>query len=211
MTRPSLRDQAYQVIKQSILDGSYPEGALLTERTLAERFSMSRTPIRTAVDRLESEGYLQSSPNRGIRVREMSLRQVLDFFDFRLALEPYAVDRLAAIHLSAEDSFLMLQNLDAQDVCVQARDFIRFTALDSEFHLLLVRLYGNQEMVQTMEHLQDKLFRMALNVLKKDPARIHQSALDHRAVWTAVAAGDGSTAADLLRNHLEYGKRILVK
>lgn len=211
MTQSSLKEQAYQMLKQSILDGTYPDGALLTERTLSETLEMSRTPIRAAVDRLEQEGYLQCAPNRGIRVQEITLRQAKDFFDFRIALECHAVRQLAGMTLSPDALETMTANLDAQVDCVRRNDMVTFTRYDSAFHRLLVGMYGNQEMIRTMERLQDMLFRSALTVLRRDPGRIQASAEDHAAIWNAVIRQDADKAASLVREHLDYGMSILIR
>ncbi len=211
MPQASLKDQAYQLLKQSILDGTYPDGALLTERTLSETLSMSRTPVRAAVDRLEQEGYLHCAPNRGIRVQEITLRQAKDFFDFRIALECHAARKLSGMHLSAADREAMADNLAAQAACVRDNDLITFTRHDSSFHRLLVGLYGNQEMIRTMDRLQDMLFRSALTVLRRDPGRIQASHDDHAAMWNAVLQQDGDLAHALVQAHLDYGMSILLR
>lgn len=211
MTQASLKEQAYQKLKQSILDGTYPDGALLTERTLSETLEMSRTPIRAAVDRLEQEGYLLCAPNRGIRVQEITLRQAKDFFDFRVALECHAVRQLAGMTLSEEGLETMAENLAAQKDCVDRNDLVTFTRHDSAFHRLLVGLYGNQEMIRTMERLQDMLFRSALTVLRRDPGRIQASAEDHAAIWDAVTKHGADEAAGLVQAHLDYGMSILIR
>ncbi len=211
MTQASLKEQAYQKLKQSILDGTYPDGALLTERTLSETLEMSRTPIRAAVDRLEQEGYLQCAPNRGIRVQEITLRQAKDFFDFRIALECHAVRQLAGMTLSPEALETMTTNLAAQVDCAGKNDMITFTRHDSAFHRLPVGLYGNQEMIRTMDRLQDMLFRSALTVLRRDPGRIQASKDDHVAIWNAIIQQDADKAASLVRAHLDYGMSILIR
>lgn len=211
MPHASLKDQAYTHLKQSILDGTYPDGALLTERTLSEALAMSRTPIRAAVDRLEQEGYLHCAPNRGITVQEITLRQAKDFFDFRIALECHAVRQLAGMHLPVGDRECIDANLAAQADCVRDNELIAFTRHDSAFHRLLVGLYGNQEMIRTMDRLQDMLFRSALTVLRRDPGRIIASQEDHAAIWDAVVRQDADKAAALVRAHLDYGMSILIR
>lgn len=210
MMKPSLKEKAYQSLKLSILSGEHPVGALLTERALAEKLGMSRTPVRSAIERLESEGYLHCTPNKGILIGDLSLKQVIDFFDLRNALEPYVAGKIAASPVQNDEAVWFTANLEEQESCLGQQDFIHFTELDSAFHRRLFKLYGNQEMIQTMNHLQDKLFRIALNVLKKDNARIHQSILDHRNIWKAIMAGNPELAASELRQHLEYGKKILM-
>jgi len=72
-------------------------------------------------------------------------------------------------------------------------------------------MYGNQEMIRTMERLQDMLFRSALTVLRRDPGRIQASAEDHAAIWNTVIRQDADKAASLVRAHLDYGMSILIR
>lgn len=206
-----LKDKAYWALKQSILNDEFLDNAILTERFLAEKLHMSRTPVRSAIEKLESEGYLHSTANRGITVDMLSLKQVIDFFDFRMAMEPYAVSKLAIQSISNEDTNWFLENLDQQQQCAKEHNTTLFTEYDSAFHRQLIRLYGNQEMIQTMEHLQNKLYRIALNVLKKDPDRIHRSIADHQNIWQAIQNKAPEQASKEMRQHLEYGKNILLR
>jgi len=210
MKQLSLKDQAYLTIKQSILDNTYKVNSILTERTIAEQLQMSRTPVRSAIERLESEGYLLGTPNKGFLLKDLSLKQIVDFFDFRIAIEPYVAEKLAGKSFTDADLQWFSQNLQSQENFVLLQDTINFTKLDSEFHRHLIKCYDNEEMFQTLEHLQDKLYRIALNVLQKDHSRIHQSISDHQHIWEAIITGNKKNAGDEMRQHLEFGKRILV-
>ncbi len=210
MKQLSLKEKAYLSIKQSIMDNTYTVNSILTERSIAEQLQMSRTPVRSAIERLESEGYLLGTPNKGFLLKDLSLKQVVDFFDFRIAIEPYVAEKLATKKISDSEVHWFTENLKSQENFVTLQDTINFTKLDSEFHRHLIKLYNNAEMVQTIEHLQDKLYRIALNVLQKDHSRIHQSISDHQHIWEAILSGNEKNAANEMRQHLEYGKRILV-
>ena len=89
--RVLLKDQAYENLKNLILEEVFAPGTFLSERQLAARLDMSKTPIRSALERLETEGYVAVSPQQGIVVRESSLREIVDLFDIRIALEVFVV------------------------------------------------------------------------------------------------------------------------
>jgi len=90
-----LQDRAYADIKALIQDGSFAAGSFLSERQLAARLHMSKTPVKNALVRLELEGFVSVSPQQGIVVRESSVQEIVDILDLRLALEPYVVRRIA--------------------------------------------------------------------------------------------------------------------
>ena len=85
--RRLLADRAYDALKTSLRSGAYPPGSFLSERQLAARLGMSKTPLKSALVRLEQEGYLRISPQQGIVVREPSIQEVSDLFDLREAIE----------------------------------------------------------------------------------------------------------------------------
>jgi DNA-binding GntR family transcriptional regulator len=197
-------------LKKLILSGELSSSDLLTERMLAAKLDMSRTPIRSAIERLDSEGFITYTPNKGIFISQISLQQVTDFFDFRMALEPYVVKKLAQTTISEETATWFKENLKGQEKCVSENNFTSFTDLDSEFHKKLVSIYGNQEIISTMERLQDRLNQIALSVLKKDNARIHASYNDHLHIWNCIVKKESDDASAEMLQHLEFGKRILL-
>src|SRR5579872_388405 len=134
--RRLLADRAYDALKSSLQSGDFPPGMFLSERQLAARLGMSKTPLKSALVRLEQEGYLRISPQQGIVVREPSIQEVSDLFDLREAIETFAVRRLAG-HVRPADAERLRDNLKGQARAVRERDASEATRLDTEFHTLL--------------------------------------------------------------------------
>jgi DNA-binding GntR family transcriptional regulator len=170
---------------------------------------MSKTPVRTALTRLEIDGFVTVSPQQGIVVREASLHEINDLFDIRIALETFVVRRLA-VGIPAEQKARLKANLDAQKAAVAAQDNPASTRLDTEFHLLLAEFSGNQEIRDVMERLRGKLHRIILGIQNKNPGRIAEGYQEHQAIADAVLEGKGELAAKLIVHHLEWGKKFLV-
>ncbi|HZG57698.1 GntR family transcriptional regulator [Paenibacillus sp.] len=210
MPAVTLKEKAYDAMRRAILDGELRPGDFLTERTLVERLGMSRTPIRAALERLDAEGLAKYTPNKGLIVSDISAAQVAEVFDFRIAIEGYVAKRLAGGTWREADRAWFRANLQEQERCVQANDAERFTAADAAFHRKLVELYDNGEMLRAADRLQDRLYRLALRVLRKDAQRIRASYEDHLRIFELAAAGRGDEAAQRMEAHLEYGKRILL-
>ncbi|MFC4778680.1 GntR family transcriptional regulator [Paenibacillus sp. GCM10023252] len=206
----TLKEKAYIQLRQLILGGEIKPGVPVTEQSLVDRLQMSRTPIRAAMERLAAEGLVNYSSNKGLSIAEMSLQRIVDFFDYRVALEGYIARKLAARAWSEEEKSWFKDNLAAQEQCMKELDFAGFTQADSDFHRQLVHLYDNQEMIQTMDQLQDKLYLTALKVLRKDNSRIQQSYADHVAIAQHLMQGNAEEASRLMVDHLEYGKQILI-
>src|SRR5580700_8790566 len=89
--RSFLKDRAYERIKSRLLNNDYPPGTFLSERQLAENLGMSKTPVKAALERLESEGLIAVSPQQGIVVRELSVHEIADLYEIRAALESYSL------------------------------------------------------------------------------------------------------------------------
>lgn len=208
-TRDLLKDQAYRTLKQMLLDGVYLPGTFLSERQLVDALGMSKTPIRTALERLEHDGFVSISPQQGIVVRELSLKEIVDHYDIRSALESFAVSRLAG-NLTAEQAARLRAMLDEQAAQVEAGSSKRYIELDGEFHLALCHALDNREIVRVMRHQRDKLHRVITQILERDPSRMRVSYQEHVALLEALISGDGDLAAARMRQHLNNGKRFLL-
>lgn len=210
MSGTTLKEKAYQELKRMILSGELDQGANVTEQSLVNVLAMSRTPIRAALEKLEAEGLVQYTPNKGVTIVDLSLRQAVDIFDYRMILEPHMVAALAERGLTGEQSAWFADNLKQQQAAVEARDYRQFTVLDAAMHLHLAVCYGNREIVQTMERLHDRMFLLALRVLGKDYTRIDDSYEDHRTVIRLIEQSDAESARRRMLEHLEYGRRMMV-
>lgn len=208
--RVLLKERAYEALKELILNETFPAGTFLSERQLVARLGMSKTPIRSALERLEAEGFVTVSPQQGILVREFSLQEVVDLFDIRIALETFAVGHIAGKVPSAYRARLE-ENLEAQAQAAEGGDVNTSTRLDFEFHLILCEALGNREIVRTMLGLGDRLYRVIHRISSRIPGRLQASYQDHRAIAQAVLSGDQEWAVRRVREHLEYGKRYLVQ
>jgi DNA-binding GntR family transcriptional regulator len=208
-TRPTLAQRAYEDLKALFLKGTYSPGDFLTEGELSRRLRMSKTPVRTALTRLEMDGFVTVSPQQGIVVREPSIHEVIDLFDIRMALETFVVKRLSTT-ITAEQIARLRENLEAQGKAVKARDNVAATKLDTEFHLMLCEFAGNREILEVMERLRSKLHRIILGIQNKNPERIADGWREHEAIADAIFQGRGDQAAQRVVLHLEWGKKFLV-
>jgi DNA-binding GntR family transcriptional regulator len=206
----TLKESAYLALRRKILHAELEPGSFVSERSLGEVLGMSRSPIRSALERLEADGLVKYSPQKGILITELSLSTAVDLFDFRLALEPFIVRRLATRGLAEKDLDSLHENLEVQVTFINRNDPAEFTQADSQFHLLLANATGNREIAQAMERIQDRLYRVALAVLQRDSERLRPSFEDHHAILNALQARDLPKAESIIQTHLEYGKSVLL-
>jgi DNA-binding GntR family transcriptional regulator len=207
--RSFLKDQAYQRIKQRLLNNDYPPGSFLSERRLAEDLGMSKTPVKGALERLESEGFISVSPQQGIVVRELSVREIADQYEIRAALESYTLRTLAG-KLTSDQVARVRANLQAQARLRGTADMAKGMELDAAFHIQFPEFLGNGEILRVIVQLREKMQRVIAQVFQLCPARIDASYDEHAAIAAAVIDGDGDQAAGLIVQHLELGKRLIL-
>tara|TARA_B100000700_G_scaffold262003_1_gene298270 strand:+ start:223 stop:870 length:648 start_codon:yes stop_codon:yes gene_type:complete len=208
-SRDLLRTRAYREIKEMILRERVIPGSFLSKRALAKQLDMSPTPVHSALERLEAEGFVRISPQQGIVVREFSIEEVADFFEFRLAIESFVIRDLAG-NLTSYQRKRLRGNLKAQSECARQGDVDGFTREDAAFHHLICEFHGNGQIVASMTDLMEKLYRVARTVSTRVADRPTTAYREHKAIADAVIAGDGEKAVERLAEHIGYGKRVLI-
>lgn len=209
-SRVFLKDRAYDLLKTMILKEAFPPGSFLSERTLAETLGMSKTPVRSAVERLENEGFLSVSPQQGIVVRALSAEEIRNHFDLRIALETFVARRLAGT-LSAAQHAQLAAKLRDHERALATGDVLLAAESDLEFHLTLCRLWGNEEIVRALWWHHDILFRTLHKLYRSDRflQRALQNSLEHETLLKLLGEGDGDRAARYLEKHLEFSKQLI--
>ena len=143
MPKTNLKTLAYNKIRQKIVTCEYAPGTFLNEEILTEALSLSRTPIRDALGRLEQEGLIEIRPKRGIIVKSLTVSDINMIFEVRNMYEPYILKNYGSL-LPVErlhgfyDIFL---HTDSNSECFKNNDY--FYELDSDFHLMIVRSCPN--------------------------------------------------------------------
>ncbi|MEZ4632795.1 MAG: GntR family transcriptional regulator [Deinococcales bacterium] len=209
--RVFLKDEAYKAVKELILEEVFPEQSFLSERSLAERLGMSKTPVRSAIERLESEGLVNVSPQQGIIVKSLSIKEINEHFDVRIALESFAVRRLSG-GVSKEQHQTFLNLIKEEEQSLQLGDIRKNSELDHAFHSLLMAYSANQEMLRIMERQHDMLHRAIRKFYQHADGlkRIEQGVLEHQRLITLMLEGEASRASKLIEKHIEFVKRLLL-
>jgi DNA-binding GntR family transcriptional regulator len=181
----------------------------MAERQLAARLGMSKTPVRSALERLEAEGFITISPQQGAIVRDLSVQEIADQYEIRMALETFVARSLAG-RLTAEQVERLHANLEAQRENLDRGDISRGVALDDAFHTLLCTFLGNQEILRVIGQLRDKTHRVIFRVFTLNPGRMATSYEEHRAIGEAIVAGDPALAVSRVEQHLRIGQDALL-
>jgi DNA-binding GntR family transcriptional regulator len=192
--RTLARDTAYADLRDWILDGTLAPAERLHDLALAERLGLSRTPVREALQRLEDEGLVESSPNRWTRVAPLDPSIANDLYPIIWRLESLALE-LAAFELGDTEIDHMERANQRLVTALDAGDAAAASVADSEFHQVYIDLCGNAELISILEQAKIKLRRLELHYFSRNPSR--ESVAEHTAFLTALEFGDiaGATAA----------------
>jgi DNA-binding GntR family transcriptional regulator len=183
-----------------ILGGTFADGDRLDEMQLAERFAVSRTPLREAFQRLALSGLVEQIPRRGVFVRHPGPVELLEMFEVMAELEA-ACARFAASRIS--DAALDDMR-DANAKCLRAvevRDSDAYYRENERFHAILYRQSGNGFLEAECGRLHRRLTPYRRRQLRLR-GRLAQSMAEHEAIVTALECGDAESAAQAVRTHV---------
>jgi DNA-binding GntR family transcriptional regulator len=207
-----LKEQAYNYIKMLVLNEEVPVNSFLSERSLAEQLGMSKTPVRLAIERLENEGFVRVSPQQGIVVIALSFEEILDYIDYRLALEGFIVRHIAGTLTDLQVAALQA-NLEEQAHLLRQDSSNKRESLvlsDMAFHRLLAEFKGNKQISQALERQQDMIFRVANRIYQRHPIRVETSYQEHQAIAKAVIEGEKDKAVTLMTEHIQKIRGLLI-
>jgi len=209
MSGITLRDSAFQRIKSRIVQGEWGGGTFLSEKRLSEQLQISKTPIRSALDRLEMMGLVKLIPNQGFVVQEISLKHILDIYELRLALETFAAGRLTG---KMDKLFFEIldENLHKQTEAINREDIIGYVELDRQFHEAIVAGMANEEYSDAVSRMQDKFLIAVRTTFYKNKDRLWSSLDEHKQIRDALAGGDPALSEQLVRNHIEFVKQVML-
>jgi DNA-binding GntR family transcriptional regulator len=209
MPRESAAERAYVFVKQGILSGGFPGGALISEGDVSAAVRVSRTPVREAFLRLEVEGLLRLYPKRGAFVVPVSSSEIRDVLDARLVIERHAA--LTAIgtgrHHELADRLRAI--LDGHRAPGMPHDVGRFTDLDQQFHGALVDAAGNRLLAGFYATLRDRQLRMGAAALLREPRRYDNILVEHAALADLIDTGDAEAVGQALAVHLAATRAAL--
>ncbi|WP_081534786.1 GntR family transcriptional regulator [Rhodovulum sp. P5] len=194
--RPAHKD-AYDLILEAIDVGVYAPGDRLVESELAERFGVSRTPIREALQRLETQSLL-TRDGRSLIVASLGHDQMAELYIVRSELEGLAA-RLAAQHATAEE--IRVLRAMVQEDRKHLNDPVALSRANRRFHKQIHLASHNRYLVQQLDLVHRTMALMATTSLAID-GRGQDALAEHDAIIAAIEAGDGDAASEALKSHI---------
>ncbi|WFS04452.1 GntR family transcriptional regulator [Rhizobium tumorigenes] len=204
--KETLAQQAYRDIKQRILEGAIKTGDLLTERTLAVEFGISRTPLRAAISRLQKEGVVSRLTNGTLMILPVTVEQLLEIVQIRRLLEGAAAARAAGRPMTAalvEARRVMHAYVEAEDVA-----FDRFWMDDDAFHEAVAEAAGLHLLPGMLQEMRSVARRCTIT---RTHDRFAEQAAEHIAVIDAIEAQDADAAAAAMEAHFDSVRSRFLK
>lgn len=200
----NLFNNIYLSLKQDILWLRLKPGTLLTEAYLADKFEISKTPIREALMRLSYDGLVTVFPRKGYCVSEISFSDIQDMHEYRYILENTCLSKV--IDSATEEELEHLDSLSYSDRVVYCEEEPLFSKepsnkeRDSEFHIYLAEMAGNRIIYNQLVDVLEKLQRPMLCVAEKE--YMTRGLDEHHQLVELIRARDLSAAQSLLRGHI---------
>lgn len=197
----SSADRAIASIRNAIIDGTYPGESMLSENQLAAQLGMSRTPVRTALARLQDEGWIRIYPKSGALVRGLTPEDIADIVDARVVLETSGVTRATPqvrVQLAAD----LRPTIVEQRQVLAAGDMRRFVELSVEFHGAFLTIGGNPYLIDLGERLADRQRQMLF--AHQDAMRNRSDHIidEHQLLLDCLRDDDPARFDRILRAHL---------
>lgn len=199
----SLSVRIYEEVRRGIILGRYPQGMRLAEQRLAEEFNVSRVPLREAMPKLETEGFVTTLHRRSAQVARWSEQSVGELFDVRLALEVNAAGYAARSVAGGASMEGLRTMLDAAEAAVLDGDALRVATTTSDFHQAVVDLADNALLSSLMRAVSGRVTWLFYLTSQLDAQVACQ---EHRELLRGIETGNERIAEGLSYAHIERGR-----
>lgn len=204
--RRSLRELVYEHLKARLNEGRLRPGTFLDLNALASEIGISRTPLRDALIRLESEGFAEILPRRGVRIAALTMERIRDIYEILGALESAAL-RGVASRLTPGVADRMVERNEEMRRALDAFDFARFYDANLAFHDCYLDLSGNAELVSRIRILKQRLYDFP-RLQGFVPEWERSSVEEHAELIRLLRAGAVAEASDYLRDvHWSFARQ----
>jgi len=197
--RESLQEKIYYSLRREIIDLTFKPGQSITEEELSSRFQVSRTPVREAFIRLQLEGLVTIVKHKGVFVRNVSLKDVVEIFQMRILLEGFAAAHcvefidIAQVRKILDTLAALKKEADGSEEKIET---------GISLHNLIRNSCGNSRVINSIKTLEGQILQ-SRSIAGKIPGRVDRSLQDHIQIAKAIVAGNKASAKTKMQTHLE--------
>ena len=199
----SLNEVAYDAIREKIIQGEFEPGSRIREDHLAEEISMSRTPVREAINRLVSDGLVINKARKGLYLIDPTPEEIEQQMDIRIALEKLSVEK--CIDNIQDDQLVQIADaIDEFEFRLSKNKYEICNQLDGEFHLLIAKLSGNTKLYNMLNELSSFFLQARIKEKKVNPQEKNERTLrEHKEILEAIRQKDKTTAIRAISENID--------
>ena len=202
LNHQNISEKTYEILSHQIINQKLKPGERLVEEQLARNLGISRTPLREAINRLAKEGFVTLEPRKGASVKQFQVKDIIEVYDIRMALEGLAV-QLAIAKLSKSELEKLKKQFSSKNIKVLLK-------ADTELHSIIIRNCGNEKLKDILNNLHSLIhtFRVVGYGSKK---RLAGATTDHISIIDALEKGQGELAEKLVKKHIAKTKLEIIQ
>jgi DNA-binding GntR family transcriptional regulator len=209
--RPQLlSEQVYQHLKTLILNNELESGAPIVEEHIAAQWGVSRTPLRSALTRLERDGLVEIFPHKGCFVRRILPDDIREMYQVREALEVTAVE-LATPLIPDEEIAAMEAHFVEIEIEIRRENYDLYIPSDAAFHAMIMKSVPNRLLITTLESIYDHLTRIRSFSHGLPGVHMYEAFQEHAAVLDAIKHRDPDAAGARMKTHIRNVTRRAIK
>jgi DNA-binding GntR family transcriptional regulator len=201
-----VRQLVYETLRQAICDGGFAPGTRLVEEELAEQLKVSRTPIREALRRLESEGLITHTHCKGATVLGFSRDDVIELYSIREALEALAI-HYTIQHITRDEINQLKAIVDKMRANLGSKDVSAHFEWNQKFNDLLIETCKMPRLTRLINTYREHLHHFRYAAMGKHEGRMVEAFREHEQILHAIMVKDSVKAESLVRQHLQAAKR----
>ena len=200
----SKSDIVYEILLKRIMSEDFNDGQLLSENILANELNISRTPIRSALLKLNMDGYIERVPNRGFIFKDVSEKERDDIFDTRMVLECFVLSKTIDI-LNQNDIHEMEEIIKKQKECYEKKVYNRLIEYDMKFHQVYIEKYHSEYIKNLLKNISNRLAFSGYRPIKKFFIGGHLIE-EHINILDAIKKNDLERATYEIKYHMLNGQ-----
>ncbi|SDX55842.1 GntR family transcriptional regulator [Paenibacillus sp. CF384] len=211
MANSTLIDTAYDYVNTQIRTGEFMPGSLLSENELSETLNMSRTPIRAAISRLEHEGLLVTLKNRGVLVKEISMKEVIDTMEVLYLFQLQAI-ALLKDGVVEPDLKNLQEHLNRSILAEQNNDYTQYLVSSMKFSECLLNVMNNGVIAKIVDASVKQMILFATINFKLTPHEPHYSANRlNQSIYDTILAGDYDRFREIANQSYAHNRQRMLR
>lgn len=207
----ALNEQAFDHLKNMIIESKFSYQNFYSETQLAKEIGISRTPLRSALERLAHEGYIDIVPSKGFRIHQLTQKDVANTFQIRSAIESYCT-LLISREFESRNAKKLFRDLDMiinamEDVMNTTQDISKFSEYDFDFHGKIISYVDNDSISSVFDTYVYRMKKLAeLSLSHK--GRMEETCDEHRKILDAMRSGDTDHVYLITLEHMDNPRKI---